>query len=38
MTRFVKNRKDVASGLLLIGLAAFFAWQAMDLPMGRAIR
>ncbi|MCK0209176.1 tripartite tricarboxylate transporter TctB family protein [Starkeya koreensis] len=38
MTRFVKSPKDVASGLLLILLAAFFAWQALDLPMGRAIR
>lgn len=38
MTRFVKSPKEVASGLLLVLLAAFFAWQAMDLPMGRAIR
>ncbi|QFR32762.1 tripartite tricarboxylate transporter TctB family protein [Ancylobacter sp. TS-1] len=38
MTRFVKSPKDVASGILLILLAAFFAWQALDLPMGRAIR
>lgn len=38
MTRFVKSPKEVASGLLLIALAAFFAWQAMELPMGRAIR
>lgn len=38
MTRFVKKPKDVASGLLLIVLAVFFAWQGMDLPMGRAIR
>lgn len=38
MTRFVKSPKEVASGLLLVTLAAFFAWQAMELPMGRAIR
>lgn len=38
MTRFVKSPKEVASGFLLVLLAAFFAWQAMDLPMGRAIR
>ncbi|WP_371346774.1 tripartite tricarboxylate transporter TctB family protein [Ancylobacter sp. IITR112] len=38
MTRFIKSPKEVASGLLLVLLAAFFAWQAMDLPMGRAIR
>ncbi|MDF2619583.1 MAG: hypothetical protein K0S00_2242 [Xanthobacteraceae bacterium] len=38
MTRLVKSPKDVATGLLLIALAAFFAWQALDLPMGRAIR
>lgn len=38
MTRFVKNPKDVAAGFVLIALAAFFAWQAIDLPMGRAIR
>lgn len=34
----VKSPKDVATGVLLIVLAAFFAWQALDLPMGRAIR
>lgn len=38
MTRFVKSPKDVASGVLLLLLAAFFAWQSLDLPMGRAIR
>lgn len=38
MTRFVKNPRDVATGLLLIAAAGLFAWQAMDLPMGRAIR
>ncbi|QIB35384.1 tripartite tricarboxylate transporter TctB family protein [Ancylobacter pratisalsi] len=38
MTRFVKSPKDVATGLLLIVTAAFFAWQGADLPMGRAIK
>ncbi|WGD31760.1 tripartite tricarboxylate transporter TctB family protein [Ancylobacter sp. WKF20] len=38
MVRFVKNPRDVATGLLLIAVAAFFAWQGSDLPMGRAIR
>lgn len=38
MTRFIRSPKDIASGLLLIALAAFFAWFGADLPMGRAIR
>jgi len=38
MTRFIRSPKDVTTGLLLIALAAFFAWFGSDLPMGRAIR
>lgn len=38
MTRFVKNPKDVTAGVLLILLAALFAWLGSDLPLGRAIR
>lgn len=38
MTRFIRSPKDVATGLLLIALAAFFAWFGSDLPMGRAVR
>ncbi|MBS9475651.1 tripartite tricarboxylate transporter TctB family protein [Ancylobacter radicis] len=38
MVRFVKNPRNVATGLMLIAVAAFFVWQGSDLPMGRAIR
>ncbi|MGA0562187.1 tripartite tricarboxylate transporter TctB family protein [Ancylobacter sp. VNQ12] len=38
MTRFVKNPRNVATGLLLIAAAALFTWQGLDLPLGRAIR
>jgi len=38
MTRFMKNPRNVATGLLLIATAALFAWQSLDLPMGQAIR
>lgn len=34
----IRNPKDVMSGLLFIALAALFAWQALDLPMGTAVR
>lgn len=36
--RFIRSPKDVAAGLLLIALAAWFAWLGVDLPIGRAIR
>ena len=35
---FVRNPKDVLSGLLFIALAALFAWQALDLPIGTSNR
>lgn len=35
---FVRNPKDVLSGLLFIALGGLFAWQAWDLPMGAANR
>ena len=38
MGRFVRSPKDVVTGLLLIFLAAWFAWLGADLPIGRAIR
>ncbi|MDR6954350.1 putative tricarboxylic transport membrane protein [Ancylobacter sp. 3268] len=38
MGRFVRSPKDVVTGLLLIFLAAWFAWLGSDLPIGRAIR
>ncbi|MFK8250774.1 tripartite tricarboxylate transporter TctB family protein [Ancylobacter terrae] len=38
MSRFVRNPKDIVAGLLLIGLAAWFALMTTDLPMGTAMR
>ncbi|MCJ8145313.1 tripartite tricarboxylate transporter TctB family protein [Ancylobacter sp. A5.8] len=38
MTRYIKNPKDVTAGLVLILLAALFAWLGSDLPFGRAVR
>ncbi|MBS7546026.1 tripartite tricarboxylate transporter TctB family protein [Ancylobacter oerskovii] len=38
MGRFIRSPKDVGTGLLLIALAAWFAWLGSDLPIGRAIR
>jgi hypothetical protein len=38
MTRFVKNPRDVTAGVLLILVAALFAWLGSDLPLGRAVR
>ena len=34
----IRNPRDVMSGLLFIVLAGLFAWQALDLPMGTAVR
>ncbi|WP_029348933.1 tripartite tricarboxylate transporter TctB family protein [Bosea sp. 117] len=38
MSRFIKSEKDVLSGVLLLALAAMFAYLTLDLPMGTAIR
>ncbi|MFT0859711.1 tripartite tricarboxylate transporter TctB family protein [Ancylobacter sp. G4_0304] len=38
MTRYIKSPKDVTAGIVLILLAALFAWLATDLPLGRAVR
>lgn len=38
MSRFIRNPKDVACGLLLVALGAYFFWLGADLPVGRAIR
>lgn len=35
---FIRNPKDVLSGLLFLAIAGVFAWQARDLPMGSAVR
>lgn len=35
---FIRNPKDVLSGLLFIVIAAIFAWQGFELPMGTAVR
>ncbi|BAF89547.1 MULTISPECIES: tripartite tricarboxylate transporter TctB family protein [Azorhizobium] len=35
---FVRNPKDVISGLLFIALAALFAWQSRELQIGTAMR
>jgi len=35
---FIRNPKDVLSGLLFIVIAGIFAWQAQELPMGTAVR
>lgn len=35
---FVRNPKDVISGLLFIALAALFAWQSRELTIGTAMR
>ncbi|TCT02569.1 tripartite tricarboxylate transporter TctB family protein [Aquabacter spiritensis] len=35
---FIRSPKDVLSGLLFLALAALFAWQASDLPMGSSVR
>lgn len=35
---FIRNPKDVLSGLLFIALAAVFALETRELPMGTAIR
>lgn len=35
---FVRNPKDVLSGVLFIALGGIFAWQAWDLPLGSSNR
>ncbi|WP_341992086.1 tripartite tricarboxylate transporter TctB family protein [Azorhizobium sp. AG788] len=35
---FVRNPKDVISGLLFIALAGLFAWQSRELNIGTAMR
>ncbi|WP_029004641.1 tripartite tricarboxylate transporter TctB family protein [Azorhizobium doebereinerae] len=35
---FVRNPKDVISGLLFIALAVLFAWQSRELTIGTAMR
>ncbi|MDI4665440.1 tripartite tricarboxylate transporter TctB family protein [Xanthobacter autotrophicus] len=34
----IRNPRDVLSGLLFLVLAALFAWQTQELPMGTTVR
>lgn len=35
---FIRSPKDVLAGLLFIALAAIFAWETRELPMGTSVR